>query len=182
MTLTLEHSHQALFGIEIPPALAGLRTKPLHFRDESQDCTSAPSSAITAEADSTAGVATPVEALAITPLAIDDFQGTFADLGVWAGSFLGPNDLASPHIRSLDAILPGLAEDFRKAGARGQTAVKLASGFWATEMTLVIAPLKAQAEQTLAAKVLNVKLSTGLERRRRTTPACTLSSEFGWTS
>ncbi|KAA1123229.1 hypothetical protein PGTUg99_012414 [Puccinia graminis f. sp. tritici] len=174
---------QASFGIELPPYATSLRSKPLSFRDEGLT-------------DWTAIMA---EALSATPLTLNDgeFEGNFGDLVQWVGSFMirfsagttssslstGPSrsagGLQDPETtEKLSKIMPGLSESMRVRSLQGQNTLKLSTSFWASHMSLIIAPPDGSSTTTdetnrnsnLVAKVLNCSLSTGLYRRKCTKP------------
>ncbi|WAQ88697.1 hypothetical protein PtA15_10A116 [Puccinia triticina] len=176
---------QASFGIELPSYATSLRSKPLSFRDESLS-------------DWTAVMA---EALSATPLTLNsgEFEGNFGDLVQWVGSFMirfsagtaaSGSSLSSGASRSalgvqdpettekLSKIMPGLSENLRLRALQGQNTLKLSTSFWASDMSLIIAPPDGSSTTTdentrnnnLVAKVLNCSLSTGLYRRKCTRP------------
>jgi len=173
---------QASFGIELPSYANSLKSKPLSFRDENLS-------------DWTAVMA---EALSATPLTLNDgeFEGNFGDLIQWVGSFMarystGTTSSSTGPSRSLaglqdqettdklSKIMPGLSENLRVKSLQGPTHLKLSTSFWASEMSIIIAPPDSSAVSTTdedtpenlnVAKVLNCSLSTGLYRRKCTKP------------
>ncbi|KAI9615527.1 hypothetical protein H4Q26_011468 [Puccinia striiformis f. sp. tritici PST-130] len=181
---------QASFGIELPSYATNLRSKPLSFRDENLS-------------DWTAVMA---EALSATPLTLNggEFEGNFGDLVQWVGSFMtrfspgttagstlsnGPIDRSlacrqDPETtEKLSKIMPGLSENLRIRSVQGQNNLKLSTSFWASDMSLIIAPVDGSSTSSsssmidetkpvnnLVAKVLNCSLSTGLFRRKCTKP------------
>ncbi|PLW41413.1 hypothetical protein PCANC_12018 [Puccinia coronata f. sp. avenae] len=175
---------QASFGIELPSYATGLRSRPLSFRDENLS-------------DWTAVMA---EALSATPLTLNngEFEGNFGDLVQWVSSFMarystgttssssGPSRLLvgsqdQATTDQLSRIMPGLSENLRIRALQGQNNLKLSTSFWASEMSIVVAPSDGSSSNSttdetnrisnnLVAKVLNCSLSTGLYRRKCTKP------------
>ncbi|KAH9449103.1 hypothetical protein Pst134EB_019938 [Puccinia striiformis f. sp. tritici] len=79
--------------------------------------------------------------------------------------------------------MPGLTENLRIGSVQGQNNLKLSTSFWASDISLIIAPVDGSSTSSsssiidetklvnnLAAKVLDCSLSTGLFCRKCTKP------------
>lgn len=189
MTITLNgECVQALFGIELPPYASSLTSKPLQLREDTQEWTTMMA-----------------ESLSATPVELNEgaFDGNFGDIVNWVASFLDrfspprdkltaanyergirPPPLQEPDItESLTRIMPGLAGNLRLKATQGHTALKLSTSFWATELSIIIAPMLTGSVQvehppTLVAKLLNCSLTTGLFRRRALRPIVKKADEY----